>query len=149
MRARLAILLVAVATAHAASAAGNLQKSGLAGTWAPKCEAAASSENAFVTFAAAANGKIVRTVRTQGSAGGKVRELDSLTVLADKKVTYTITDAVEQTTVTLLKEPERFKVWSSVTGAGLFYGDQAPTVTEGKLTQTGKDTPWLTKCANP
>lgn len=118
---------------------------GLLGTWATDCSRPSGSDNFYTIYAGSAEGNVRRTYYNT----------------ADRKTPYNVyivTRAIrlpsdmlsyqqegdtnhDKIDVILLKDGNKYKIWSSVTAEG------KALVKDGKFPGSGSDSPWQAKCS--
>jgi hypothetical protein len=153
LRAPLRVLLLGLAfaiglpaLASADSATQVLGDFGLLGTWATDCSRPSGGDNFYAIYAGSAEGNVRRTYyNTPGREKAyNVYIITRAIKLPSDMLSYQQEGDVnhDKIDVILLKDGNRYKIWSSVTADG------KALVKDGKFPGSGADSPWQAKCSD-
>jgi hypothetical protein len=156
MRASLRISVVAtLVTALVAAAAGPalaqgpsprdvLRDFGLLGTWATDCDQPASETNFYAVYAGTPDGNVRRTYYNTADRekAYNVYVITRAIRLPADQLSYKQKGPGDEDKidVILMKDGNRYKIWSSVRDNG------EVLVEKGKFPKSGEDSPWQAKC---
>ena len=148
---RIALLACALALmpslANAQSTRDVLRDFGLLGTWATDCAEPAGKSNFWTVYASMTNGNVKRTYYNTPDRDKAYNEyiITRAIRLPASQLSYSQQGVAkkDRIDVILLKDGNRYKIWSSVRQNG------EVLVKEGKFTSNGDDSPWQTKCNTP
>lgn len=152
LRATLRVSLFAIvfalalpALASAQSASDVLADFGLVGTWATDCSRESNSDNFYTIYVRMPNGRVRRSYyNTPGREKPyNVYIITRAVKLPADMLSYQQVGDVDhdKVDVILLKDGNKYKIWSSVTEKG------KALVKDGKFPGSGSDSPWQTKCS--
>ena len=137
-----AILMPALASAQSPSSV--LRDFGMLGTWATDCSRPSNSDNFYTIYASMSDGRVRRTYY---NTPGREKPYNEYIItrairLPADQLSYQQEGSVnrDKIDVILLKDGNKYKIWSSVTEEGKVL------VKEGKFPGSGDDSPWQTKC---
>ena len=133
--------------ANAQSTRDVLRDFGLLGTWATNCAEPAGKYNFWTVYAGMTNGNVKRTYYNTPDREKAYNEyiITRAIRLPASQLSYSQQGVAnkDRIDVILLKEGNRYKIWSSVRQNG------EVLVKEGKFASGGEDSPWQTKCNTP
>jgi len=141
-----ACVIAMPAAANAQSVRQVLADFGMLGTWATDCNQPSGDNNWYAIYAGMPNGSVMRTYYntpdrkkpfSQFTITQAVRLPSSLLSYSQQGV-----NNHERDDVVLMKQGNRYHVWSSVRSDGKVL------VKEGKFTSNGDESPWQTKCGS-
>jgi len=139
-----AFAIVMPALASAQSARDVLGAFGMLGTWATDCSRPSDGDNFYTVYAGMPDGRVRRTYYNTPDRAKPYNVyivLRAIRLPADQ-LSYRQEGEADhdKIDVILLKDGNRYKIWSSVTEAG------NALVKDGKFPGSGKESPWQTKC---
>jgi hypothetical protein len=146
---RISLLAAAIATAlpvlaRADSPRDVLRDFGLLGTWATDCSKPSDADNFYTVYAALGNGRVRRTYYNTPDREKPYNEylITRAIRLPADQLSYRQEGSVDhdKIDVILLKDGNKYKIWSSVTEDG------KELVKDGKYPSSGDESPWQTKC---
>lgn len=119
---------------------------GMLGTWATDCSRQSGSDNFYTVYAGMPNGRVRRTYYNTPDRAKAYNEyiITRAIRLPADQLSYQQEGSVDhdKIDVILLKDGNKYKIWSSVTEAG------KELVKEGKFPGSGNESPWQTKCGD-
>jgi hypothetical protein len=132
------------ALASAQSAREVLRDFGMLGTWATDCSRPSDSDNFYTVYAGMSDGRVRRTYYNTPDRAKPYNEYivtrairlpaDQLSYQQEGTVNHDKIDVI------LLKDGNKYKIWSSVTENG------KALVKDGKFPDSGNESPWQAKC---
>jgi hypothetical protein len=132
------------ALASAQSAREVLRDFGMLGTWATDCSRPSDSDNFYTVYAGMPDGRVRRTYYNTPDRAKAYNEYivtrairlpaDQLSYQQEGTVNHDKIDVI------LLKDGNKYKIWSSVTENG------KALVKDGKFPGSGNESPWQAKC---
>jgi len=140
----LAACLAPTATLHAQ--AGNmLAEFGMLGRWARDCSQPPGSGNAHTIFERTESGSGARYRVVFAQNQSTTRSIDNVRIVSENTIAMRFTTLTGASAglgfdITMLKEPNRYRVIASVGSDGKTY------VKDGKVVDTGADNPWQQFC---
>jgi len=138
-----AAIVCLVAGAEGALALGGdkaiIEALGIDGRWAESCRQPASAENPYLVFETFRDGPPVQRRLAPPDEEGEKQLLDVAWQKTAREITWVIPEGEVMLTVTSRMDGNRMRVISVVTSDGV------KLVTEAR-DDSGKPTPWLTKC---
>ena len=139
-----AFAIVMPALASAQSARDVLREFGMLGTWATDCSRPSGEDNFYTIYAGMTDGRVRRTYYNTPDRLKPYNEYivtRAIRLPADQ-LSYRQEGAVDhdKIDVVLLKDGNKYKIWSSVTEEG------KALVKDGKFPGSGSESPWQTKC---
>src|SRR5215813_2388944 len=145
---RIWFLAAAFALAMPALAADSptqvLRDFGMLGTWATDCSRPSNSDNFYTIYAGQSDGRVRRTYYNtpDRKTPYNVYIVTRAVKLPSDMLSYQQEGDVNQDKidVILLKDGNKYKIWSSVTAEG------KALVKDGKFPGSGDDSPWQAKC---
>jgi hypothetical protein len=151
LRVTLRVSLFAIAFALALPTIASAQSSrdvlrdfGLLGTWATDCSRPSGADNFYTVYAGMSNGNVRRTYYNTPDRATpyNVYIITRAIRLPADQLSYQQTGEAnnDKIDVILLKDGNKYKIWSSVTEEG------KALVQEGKFPGSGADSPWQAKC---
>ncbi len=152
LRVSLRISLLTAAFALALPALAQAQTSvrdvmrdfGLLGTWATDCSKPSGEENFYTVYAGMTNGNVRRTYYNTPDREKAYNEyvITRAIRLPADQLSYKQEGSVEhdKIDVILLKDGNKYKIWSSVRENG------EVLVENGKFPKSGEESPWQAKC---
>jgi|SRR5215471_13688206 len=140
----IAVVLSVPALASAQSPSAVLREFGLLGTWATDCSRPSDSDNFYTIYAGMSDGRVRRTYYNtpDRKTPYNVYIITRAIRLPSDMLSYQQEGDVNQDKidVILLKDGNKYKIWSSVTAEG------KALVKDGKFPGSGDDSPWQAKC---
>ena len=151
LRATLRISLLATTLAMVLPALANadtprdvLDKFGMLGTWATDCSRPSDADNFYTVYAGMGNGRVRRTYYNTPDREKAYNEyiITRAIRLPADQLSYRQEGSVDhdKIDVILLKDGNKYKIWSSVTEDG------RELVKDGKFPKSGEESPWQAKC---
>ena len=151
LRATLRISLLATTLAMVLPALANadtprdvLDKFGMLGTWATDCSRPSDADNFYTVYAGMGNGRVRRTYYNTPDREKAYNEyiITRAIRLPADQLSYRQEGSVDhdKIDVILLKDGNKYKIWSSVTEDG------RELVKDGKFPKSGDESPWQAKC---
>jgi hypothetical protein len=152
LRATLRISLLATTLAMVLPALANadtprdvLDKFGMLGTWATDCSRPSDGDNFYTVYAGMENGKVRRTYYNTPDREKAYNEyiITRAIRLPADQLSYRQENSAKEhdkIDVILLKDGNKYKIWSSVTEDG------RELVKDGKFPKSGDESPWQAKC---
>ena len=146
---RISLLAIAFAIgmpalASAQSARDVLRDFGMLGTWATDCSRPSESNNFYTVYAGMSDGRVRRTYYNTPDRAKpyNVYFVTRAIRLPADQLSYQQVGEVnnDKIDVILLKDGNKYKIWSSVTAEG------KALVRDGKFPDSGSESPWQTKC---
>ena len=146
---RISLLAAALATvlpalANADTPRDVLDKFGMLGTWATDCSRPSDADNFYTVYAGTANGRVRRTYYNTPDREKPYNEyiITRAIRLPADQLSYQQEGVVDhdKIDVILLKDGNKYKIWSSVTEDG------KELVKDGKFPKSGDESPWQAKC---
>jgi hypothetical protein len=153
MRPLIALLVLAVPLAPAAAAraqtpANMLAELGMLGTWAADCSRPPGGNNPHTIFERSAGGSSAQYRVLFDANNSTTRSIDNVRVHDTDTIAMRFTTLTGASTglafdITMLKEPNRYKVIGSIGSDGKVY------IKDGIVTGSGAANPWQNKCSGP
>jgi hypothetical protein len=145
---RISVLAVAFALCMPALASADsrdvMRDFGLLGTWATDCSQPSGKYNFYTVYAGMTNGNVRRTYYNTPDRKTPYNEyiITRAIRLPADQMSYSQEGTVnkDKIDVILLKDGNKYKIWSSVRSSG------EVLVKEGKFPDSGDESPWQTKC---
>jgi hypothetical protein len=117
---------------------------GLLGTWAADCKQPSGASNAYAVYAGLPDGKVRRTYYNTPERKEAYQEyvITRAIRLPADMISYVLEDPAkhDRVDVILLKDGDKFKIWSSVRDDGTVL------VEGGKFASGSDESPWQTRC---
>ena len=140
----IAFALAVPTIASAQSARAVLSDFGLLGTWATDCSRPSNSDNFYTIYAGMSDGRVRRTYyNTPGREKPyNVYIITRAIRLPADQLSYKQerSDANDKIDVVLIKDGNKYKIWSSVRDDGTVL------VENGKFPNSGDESPWQLRC---
>jgi hypothetical protein len=141
------LALALPAIAHAQSSARDVMGNfGLLGTWATDCSRPSGEDNFYTVYAGQPDGYVRRTYYNTPDRQTAYNEyiITRAIRLPADQISYRQEGVVEhdKIDVILLKDGNRYKIWSSVRDDGIVL------VENGKFPKNGAESPWQAKCGD-
>lgn len=132
------------ALAHADTPRDVLRDFGMLGTWATDCSRPSGEDNFYTVYAGTTDGNVRRTYYNTPDREKAYNEYSitrAIRLPADQ-LSYRQEGSVDhdKIDVILLKDGNKYKIWSSVRDDG------AVLVDKGKFPKSGDESPWQVKC---
>lgn len=119
-----------------------LREAGLLGSWAVDCNAPPSKTNPYQVLAPSPDGSPTRTLQVNDPRIDETVTIREVRSIARGRIGLTWTDRDGDTfRMVLLKDGNRHKGFNSVRAS-----DGKVFVKGGRFVNSGRDTPWFTKC---
>jgi hypothetical protein len=139
-----AFALLMPALASAQSSREVLRDFGMLGTWATDCSQPSGKNNFYAIYAGMTNGSVRRTYYNTPDRKVAYNEyiITRAIRLPADQLSYQQEGSAnhDKIDVILLKDGNKYKIWSSVTAEG------KALVKDGKFPDSGDESPWQTKC---
>ena len=146
--AALALALAAISPAQAASPRSVMGDFGLLGTWANDCGQPSGEDNFYTIYAGLADGKVRRTYYNTPDREKSYNDYvvtRAIRLPADQlayRQEGELDGKADKIDVILLKDGNRYRIWSSVRDNG------EVLVENGKFPNGGAESPWQTRCGD-
>ena len=139
-----AFALALPALAYADASRDVLRNFGMLGTWATDCTRPSGEDNFYTVYAGMPDGNVRRTYYNTPDREKAYNEyiITRAIRLPADQLSYRQEGSTEhdKIDVVLLKDGNKYKIWSSVTEEG------KALVKDGKFPGSGSQSPWQTKC---
>ena len=139
-----AFALALPALAYADGPRDVLRNFGMLGTWATDCSQPAGANNFYTVYAGRTDGRVMRTYYNTADRKKPYNEyfINRAIRLPADQLSYRQerSDGNDKIDVILLKDGNRYRIWSSVRDDG------EVLVENGKFPKSGDESPWQTKC---
>jgi hypothetical protein len=135
-------LLAAVFPALAGVDSDRLNQAGMLGSWAVDCSAPPSPNNPYQLFAPSTSGSPTRTLQMDTPSLDGTLKVKDVHIISNERVGLSWVDRSGDTMrMVVLKTGNRLKGFESVSERS-----GKTLVKDGRFTNSGKETPWFTKC---